>query len=117
MKEHLFVYGTLGPNRPNSHILQNIDSNGIWKNATLYGKLAKKGWAAEMGFPGLVLTSDEQEEIKGFVFSSDQLSKHWHELDEFEGTGYARQCVEVTLENGDRLNTYVYALSSNPSSD
>lgn len=110
--DHFFVYGTLGPNRPNSHILENIDPNGSWENATLHGKLEKKGWGAEMGFPGLSLSSDDGlEEIKGFVFSSSKLVDHWAELDEFEGKEYKRQLVNVTLESGQVIQAHIYALA------
>ena len=56
MTERLFVYGTLGPNRPNEHILADI--GGSWLNATVTGILQQKGWGAEMGYPGIVLDKD-----------------------------------------------------------
>ncbi len=35
--EKLFVYGTLGPGRPNEHILKKI--GGSWKRGFVWGKL------------------------------------------------------------------------------
>lgn len=107
MIEKLFVYGTLAPNCPNEHILTVV--GGSWESATIIGTLLEKGWGAEMGFPGIIL--DKQgDEIEGFVFTSDNLSNHWAELDAFEGEGYSRVLSEVKVENGDRVLAYVYAL-------
>ena len=49
----LFVYGTLGPGRPNEHVMTNI--GGKWQDARLKGKLIEAGWGAAMGFPGIQL--------------------------------------------------------------
>lgn len=40
--ESLFVYGTLGPGRPNAHILENI--GGKWQEGHVGGSLLDKGW-------------------------------------------------------------------------
>ena len=50
--ESLFVYGTLGPGRPNAHILENI--GGTWQEGHVGGSLLEKGWGAKMGYPGIV---------------------------------------------------------------
>ena len=105
--DRLFVYGTLGPGRPNEHVMQNI--GGTWHAARLRGRLVKAGWGAEMGFPGLVITEDG-EDIQGHVFSSGNLAAHWHALDAFEGAEYQRVLATVTLEDGSRIEAYVYAL-------
>ncbi|MEM6768042.1 MAG: gamma-glutamylcyclotransferase, partial [Bacteroidota bacterium] len=49
----LFVYGTLGPGRPNEHILSSI--GGSWQAGSVKGNLYEEGWGAVMGFPGIVL--------------------------------------------------------------
>jgi gamma-glutamylcyclotransferase (GGCT)/AIG2-like uncharacterized protein YtfP len=46
--DHLFVYGTLGPGRPNEHVMQKI--GGAWEAASLKGCLIQAGWGADMGF-------------------------------------------------------------------
>lgn len=107
MKENLFVYGTLGPGRPNEHILSNI--GGTWREASVIGLLKDQGWAAEMGYPGLEL-NDVGTEISGFVFSSENLSKHWHSLDEFEGSAYLRVVTKVRLANGSFIDAHLYTL-------
>ena len=37
----LFVYGTLGPNRPNAHIMEKIGGN--WAEAHVFGTLKEQG--------------------------------------------------------------------------
>lgn len=106
--ERLFVYGALGPERPNEHILKNI--GGTWKNGFVYGKLFKEGWGAEKGYPGIRF-EDKVEMVKGFVFYSDKLKDNWRMLDEFEGEAYQRIKVIVTLEETkEEEEAYVYAL-------
>ncbi len=105
--QSLFVYGTLAPNGPNEHILTNI--GGTWHPGTLRGQLHEAGWGANMGYPGLTL--DEQgEPVKGFLFSSAQLSDHWGFLDEFEGSEYERVVAIASLSDGSQVETYVYVL-------
>ncbi|MFI8222347.1 gamma-glutamylcyclotransferase [Pseudomonas sp. NPDC085632] len=105
--ERLFVYGTLGPGRPNEHVMLNI--GGTWQTASLKGRLAQAGWGAEMGFPGLVIAEDG-DAIEGYVFSSENFAAHWAGLDEFEGAEYQRVLTQVTLADGSTLDAYVYAL-------
>ena len=52
--QKLFVYGTLGPGKPNEHILKNI--GGTWKKAYVWGELFEEGWGADMGCPGIRFT-------------------------------------------------------------
>ena len=85
MVERLFVYGTLGPNRPNEYILKNI--GGTFVNASVIGFLYEKGWGAKMGYPGIILDS-KGKKVEGFLFSSNKISEHWAELDAFEGEAY-----------------------------
>ena len=107
MTEKLFVYGTLGPNRPNEHVLKEI--GGSWEKATVRGKLRQAGWGAEMGYPGIDL-DENGEEIEGFLFVSENLSNHWNALDDFEGEGYARVITRAKLEDGSVVDAYIYTL-------
>ena len=106
--KRLFVYGTLAPGKENHHVLEEIPGN--WESATLRGRLLDEGWGSKMGSPGIV-PSEDGEEVKGYVFSSDRLSEHWSMLDQFEGDGYIRRPVEVTKQGGEKIQAYVYALN------
>ncbi|MDP1369653.1 gamma-glutamylcyclotransferase family protein [Acinetobacter lwoffii] len=44
------------------------------------------------------------------VFISENLPKYWNELDVFEGDEYQRIPVKVYLENGQMVESLVYAL-------
>lgn len=107
--QRLFVYGTLAPGRPNEHILSAV--GGAWESASVRGTLYPEGWGAQMGYPGMVVNKDGSgEEIKGFLFSSNQLSAHWDHLDAFEGAGYERILIKAELEDGRRVEAFVYVL-------
>jgi gamma-glutamylcyclotransferase (GGCT)/AIG2-like uncharacterized protein YtfP len=108
MKQRLFIYGTLGPGRPNEHIMTTI--GGTWQTASIYGELQEKGWGAAMGYPGIVLNNKGQE-VKGYIFTSENFDKHWQKLDAFEGEAYQRIRSEVKLEDGRLVEAFVYALS------
>ncbi|ORM90342.1 gamma-glutamylcyclotransferase family protein [Pantoea cypripedii] len=105
--ESLFVYGTLGPGRPNAHILEEI--GGHWLPGHVYGVLHKQGWGADMGFPG-IRPDQAGEKIEGFLFLSEALAHHWDKLDTFEGAEYARTPIAVTTAEGEIINSYIYAL-------
>jgi gamma-glutamylcyclotransferase (GGCT)/AIG2-like uncharacterized protein YtfP len=107
MVERLFVYGTLGPGRPNEHVLGAI--GGSWEAATVHGTLRAEGWGAAMGYPGIDL-NDQGSEVEGFLFSSENLSDHWATLDDFEGEAYERVLGEVRLKDGSLIDAYIYTL-------
>ena len=110
MIEHLFVYGTLGPGRPNEHVLTKI--GGTWKNATINGVLHNEGWGSELGYPAIEL-SNSGDVIEGFLFTSKHLSNNWDKLDEFEGQAYRRVIANVKLDNGTHVDANIYTLRSN----
>jgi len=103
----LFVYGTLAPGRPNEHILRDI--GGSWEEASITGKLHQEGWGAAMGYPGIVLEKNG-EKVDGFLFISDTIAAHWHELDAFEGEAYTRVISKVTLKDKTGVDAYIYTL-------
>lgn len=107
MTEKLFVYGTLGPGRPNEHVLSAI--GGSWEPASITGTLREEGWGAEMGYPGVDM-DEHGGEIEGFLFTSENLSGHWPSLDAFEGEAYRRVLAEVKLKNGCVVSAYIYTL-------
>jgi len=109
VKEKLFVYGTLGPGRPNEHVLDAV--GGSWETASVKGKLLERGWGAAMGYPGIELDEDGKD-IEGFVFTSEKLSDHWAKLDAFEGEAYRRVLAKVKLKDGRMIDANIYVLKS-----
>ena len=107
MIQRLFVYGTLAPGRPNTHVLPDI--GGSWQSATVTGTLYPEGWGAEMGYPGMVL-SESGEDIEGSLFSSENLFENWAMLDEFEGEAYERVLAVAKCKDNSLVETYVYVL-------
>ena len=107
MTQRLFVYGTLGPGRPNEHVLNAI--GGTWEKASVSGYLKPQGWGAEMGYPGIVL-DDTGDEIKGYIFCSDNLDYHWDRLDDFEGGEYKRVLTKVKTKDKIAVEAHIYIL-------
>ena len=109
MIDKLFVYGTLGPGRPNEHVLDAI--GGSWETAIVTGTLRAQGWGAEMGYPGIDL-DEHGGKVEGFLFTSKNLSGHWTSLDAFEGEAYRRVLTKVKLKDGSIVDAYIYTLRS-----
>ena len=107
MTHRLFVYGTLAPGRSNAHVLAGV--SGTWESATIRERLLPDGWGAAAGFPAVVL-GDDQPEVHGLLFSSEELSEHWERLDLFEGDGYDRVLTPVRLERNREVQAYIYVL-------
>ncbi len=105
--QHLFVYGTLGPGKPNEHILKAI--GGTWEAASVKGYLKEEGWGAEMGYPGIIL-DDAGDKVEGYIFSSEKLEEHWDKLDAFEGEEYKRVLAEFETGNGKIVKAYIFVL-------
>jgi len=103
----LFVYGTLMPNCPNGHILENIV--GKFMPATVRGELIGAGWSASMGYPGIKLDS-EADTVHGFLFYSHNLENNWDYLDTFEGEEFIRTAVSVERYDELDVDTYIYTL-------
>ena len=62
-----------------------------------------------MGYPGIDL-DENGEEIEGFLFISENLSKHWRVLDDFEGESYERVITQARLGDGSEVDAYIYRL-------
>lgn len=107
MTETLFVYGTLMPNCPNGHVLEEI--NGKFVPATVKGKLIDAGWSASMGYPGIRLDEGE-DTIHGYLFYSSNLINHWDNLDEFEGAEFQREPVVAERFDELEVDTFIYCL-------
>jgi gamma-glutamylcyclotransferase (GGCT)/AIG2-like uncharacterized protein YtfP len=72
------------------------------------GTVLDRGWAAQLGYPALIL-DPEGPAVEVHVFESADLPAHWTRLDEFEGRGYRRVMVSVRTPEGD-LAASIYVL-------
>ena len=103
----LFVYGTLMPNCPNGHVLENIV--GKFVPATVKGNLVDAGWSASMGYPGIKL-DESGDTVHGYLFYSNNLINHWDYLDDFEGEEFKREEVIVTRFDEIEIDTFIYTV-------
>ena len=60
---------------------------------------------------------DDGEDIEGYVFQSAHLGEHWRTLDDFEGADYVRVLTMATLESGEVVEAYAYALADGEAGD
>ena len=110
-QHRLATYGTLAPNRVNHHQLDGLD--GQWFKGTIKGCLHNAGWGAKEGFPGLT-AMPERDIIDVYLFESLDLPAHWARLDAFEGEGYERGTIKVTIKRNGKeecLDASIYFLS------
>ena len=103
------VYGTLGPEGPNHHVVKDI--RGEWHDGIVRGKLEKNGWGAALGYYGFRHTETaEQQDIKATILISEDMPDNWQRLDEFEGDGYVRILTSYELHDGKVGIGYIYGL-------
>src|SRR5688572_5749781 len=103
----LATYGTLAPGRPNHHQLAHLE--GRWRRGTVRGHLDPVGWAAPIGYPGLVLDPAGPLVDVDLLESAD-LPHHWSRLDEFEGSDYRRVVTQVSTSDGD-VDAWIYVIA------
>lgn len=103
----LAVYGTLAPGRENHGQLAGLQ--GRWRTGTVRGWLNPAGWAARVGYPGLVLDADGPV-VDVHLFESADLPGHWARLDEFEGRDYRRVVARVSTDDRD-LDACIYVVA------
>ena len=104
----LAVYGTLAPGRENHEQLAGL--SGQWRPGTVRGWLNPVGWAAPMGYPGLLL-DPAGPAVQVQLFESPDLPEHWTRLDEFEGSDYRRVLTRVRTADGDDVDAWIYVLA------
>lgn len=88
----LAVYGTLGPGRPNHHVLAPL--RGEWTEGLVEEDLVPAGWGAALGYPAFQphLGGDA---VAVQVLSAPSLASAWPDLDRYEGPEYRRILVPV----------------------
>ena len=104
----LATYGTLVPGRENHHMLAGLQ--GRWRQGTVRGRLDETGWAALLGYPGLVLDAAGPP-VGVHLFESSDLPDHWARLDAFEGTDYRRVVTRVRTTDGD-VPAWIYVIAA-----
>lgn len=88
----LAVYGTLGPGRPNHHVVAPL--GGAWSTGVVEGDLRTFGWGALAGFPALELRPGGPR-VAVALLDAEPLRTFWPRLDAFEGSEYRRILVPV----------------------
>ena len=104
----LATYGTLSPGQVNHHQLAGL--NGRWRQGTVRGRLGAVGWAAPLGYLGLVLDSTGPL-VDVHLFESSDLPDHWSRLDEFEGGEYRRVVTQVSTAEGE-VPAWIYVIAT-----
>jgi gamma-glutamylcyclotransferase (GGCT)/AIG2-like uncharacterized protein YtfP len=104
----LATYGTLAPGRVNHHQLAGLE--GHWQQGTVRGWLGAAGWAAPLGYPGLLLDPSGPL-VDVYLFESPDLPDHWPRLDAFEGTDYRRVVTQVRTADGE-VPAWIYVLAA-----
>ena len=110
-KECIFVYGTLRKDSKNKmyHILaRHADFVGV---GTFMGKLYKIG-----EYPGTVPSDNPDDVVKGEVYALRDPNRVLKVLDDYEGCGqddpspteFRRERVLISLENGEKINAWIY---------
>ena len=102
------TYGTLAPGRVNHHRMAGL--KGRWQKGTVRGRLVDAGWAAALGYPGLVV-DPLGPAVEVDLVESSELPDHWASLDEFEGTGYRRAVTQVRTAYGE-LDAWIYVIAA-----
>ena len=62
-----------------------------------------------MGYPGIDL-DEHGGDVDGFLFTSQNLPRHWDALDAFEGEAYERVLTKVERKDGATVDAYIYRL-------
>jgi gamma-glutamylcyclotransferase (GGCT)/AIG2-like uncharacterized protein YtfP len=106
MHDALFTYGTLQPGRENAHLLEAI--GGTFQPATARGWLYPRGIGLTLGYPALI-PDPAAPPVPGHLFTSPLLASHWQALDNFEGPGYVRTLIPVTLPSRGTIQAFIYA--------
>lgn len=100
---HLFVYGTL-----------RSDSGSEWSaflghHATLIGRGRARGILFRVGqYPGMRLSLRPDDWVVGEVYRLNDPSSTWPRIDDYEGSEFDRQILQVSLDGGRRIHAWAY---------
>lgn len=111
MNAHLFIYGTLLPERAPYGMADAV------RKLQYIGRASVRGRLYDLGeYPGAVLDSSSRMKIVGRVYALPDSGDVLKSLDEYEGFNpqdrdnslFVRQQAKVTLEDGQRLPCWIY---------
>lgn len=109
--QHRFaVYGSLAPGCPNNHHIAHLGGQWI-KDFKARGTLTQSGWGAAMGYPGIVLGEQGDDNPVQLLESDKLTAAEWSVLDTFEGQGYVRLLTALSDGNAIKVAN-IYALAS-----
>ena len=104
----LVVYGTLAPGQPNHSVLAS--TRGDWIACVVRGKIGEKDGLRTF------IWDPAAAEVRAQLFVSEDLSKLWRTIDNFEGCAYRRHLIPVFSEDrsgtSQVANIYVSELSN-----
>ena len=107
MTEYLATYGTLMPGEENHWVVRGIA--GDWTEGTVRGWTYTLGFGPAEGYPGFTADPDGPAvAVAVIACAPGELDRHWHEIDRFEGPGYRRVEIDVTLADGDTVPAWIY---------
>jgi len=101
----LAVYGSLAPGEPNHWVVSKLQ--GTWEPGTATGYLFDLTWGPADGYAGFIPDADGNP-VPVAVLHSEQLEKNWRSIDDFEGDGYERRVITVSLDSGVQVQACIY---------
>jgi gamma-glutamylcyclotransferase (GGCT)/AIG2-like uncharacterized protein YtfP len=105
--DRLFVYGTLRQGQT----ARSLIANQIQRTVKAYTEGAL--YAFPMGYPGFTDAKGESQptRVLGEVIWLTELAATFGLLDAYEGHDFARMIRQVTLDTGEQVWTWIYALA------
>lgn len=101
----LAVYGSLAPGEKNHWVVSRID--GEWVPGVVRGFEFEVTWGPAEGYEGF-LPDESGNDVPVMVLISGQLEKNLRPIDDFQGDGFVRQIVSVTLTDETVLDAWIY---------
>lgn len=116
MKQHLFVYGTLHPDRASEEIRDVVNKMVPIGAGNIAGTLHDLG-----EYPALTLDGDKKQQVKGTVFALPDDPEALRRIDQYEeyipaepsNSLFIRAKRLITLDDGTRRFCWVYIYNRN----
>lgn len=102
---YLFVYGTLRRRYKNDY------AKLLRGHAEFVGLASMRGILVDVGrYPAVIKAGKSSEIVYGELYKLKVHDKIFRELDQYEGDEYERKKIQVSLLNGDKVESWVYTL-------